>query len=811
MPVARFLFRVSFRARWRAWTAIGLIAGIAAGVVMVAAAGARRTDSAPDRVVNDTRAADVLVNPNSGTLSDAQWRALETRPEVAEWARVEGVVMVPLSPDGRPDIGFLASPHGSLVLGNPDGNELRTIDRPGVVAGRIPERGDTDALVINERAAREHRLTVGSRLRVGFYRTADIPEQPTDPLPEPALVSTLRVAAIVRPFDDATRAADDPRLGSSFLLSAPLSRRIAPFGSIFGGVAVALHDRSQLTAYERAARNIAGSSVLDFQLISGTLDRAHRGNRPYVLALWLFAALAALAGAGVVAQLSTRQQRAEAAPQHVLRSLGATRRELVIGAALRALFIAGAAVVVAVVVAWFGSALMPIGPMRILEPHRGMDLDATVVGWGAIALLMLVVGLGVGVALRRRPPTVRRSSRVGDALARTGAPVPAVAGVRLALDPGRGDAAVPVWSTVVGVGLALAALVATFAYAASLTHFTSTPRLYGWVWSAQVERSDGVSVSTMRQAADTLARDPDVHAAIGGYAQLEIAGRTVGGVAIQADRGVPVIDAVRGRAPERDDEIALGATTMRSLHKSIGDRLDVGIGDVRRSFRIVGQAVFPRFAPYPASEPTGLGVGAATTFDALRGFGPVGDPDSSPLSANPFLMVDAPRAGLEDRVRDVVFDGDPNAGLVLSAQRPNDVASYARLRNTPLVLVGLLVLFAVATLVHLLVTAGRRRRKDLAMLRALGCRASQVRGVVLAQAATLMLLALVVAVPVGVMAGRQLWAATAHWLGVPVRQVVPTVEILLVVGGAFVAGTIAALVPAIRAGRVDPAEILRSE
>src|SRR5262245_46741484 len=95
MPVARFLFRVSFRARWRAWTAIGLIAGIATGVVLVAAAGARRTDSAPDRVVDETRAADVLVNPNNGTLSDEQWRVLQARPEVAEWARLEGVAMLP--------------------------------------------------------------------------------------------------------------------------------------------------------------------------------------------------------------------------------------------------------------------------------------------------------------------------------------------------------------------------------------------------------------------------------------------------------------------------------------------------------------------------------------------------------------------------------------------------------------------------------------------------------------------------------------------------------------------------------------------
>src|SRR4029079_1146697 len=195
--------------------------------------------------------------------------------------------------------------------------------------------------------------------------------------------------------------------------------------------------------------------------------------------------------------------------------------------------------------------------------------------------------------------------------------------------------------------------------------------------------------------------------------------------------------------------------------------------------------------------PTGLGVGAATTLDALRRFGPFDDSENSPLSANPFLMVDGPRAGIERTVRDVVFHGNPNVGLVLGAQRPNDVASYAHLKRTPLVLAGLLVLLAIATLAHLLVTAVRRRRKGLAMLRALGCRAAQVRRVVLVQAATLILLALVVAVPLGVIAGRLLWARTAHWLGVPVRQIVPVGAIAAAVAGAFLVGAIAALVPAI--------------
>jgi len=811
MPVARFLFRVSFRARWRAWTAIGVLAGIAAGVVMVAAAGARRTDSAPERVVVDKRAADALVNPNNGTLREDQWRALEAHPDVADWARLAGIVMLPLR-GSRPDVSFLESAAGSLVIGNPDGHELRTVDRPGIVAGRMPEATDENALVVNERAAQQSHLRVGSRLRVGFYDVRGLQQAgPPGEFPKPDLVRTLHVAAIVRPFDDATRASDDPRLSSTFVLSPALSRRVEPLGSLFGGLAVVLHDRSQLPEYERAARRIAGSNVLDFQLVSGTLDRANRGNRPYVLALWLFALLAAVAGAGVVTQLATRQHRTESSSRPALRALGATRREFVLAAAMRALFIGAIAVVVAVGIAWLGSALMPIGPMRILEPHRGMDFDGTVIGWGALAVLVLLLLLGLAVALRRRPARPPRSSRLGDALARAGAPVPAVAGARLALDPGRGEGAVPVWSTVVGVGLALAALVATFGYAASLTHFTSTPRLYGWVWTAQVEPEQNASIAQLEHAVTSLTRAGDVHATVGGYAQPEIEGKTVGAVALQTGGGVPVIDIVRGSEPRDADEIALGATTLRNLHRHVGDSIDVGIGSVRQSFHIVGQAVFPRFAPYPASEPTGLGVGAAMTLDGLRRFGALDDSETSPLAASPFVMVDGPRRDLDEKIQSVVFQGDPAGGLVLGPQRPNDVASYSNLKRTPLVLVGLLVLLAIATLAHLLVTAVRYRRKDLAMLRALGCTAGQMRRVVLVQATTLIALSLLVAVPIGVIAGRLLWSATARWLGVPVVQVVPLGEVALVVAGAFVVGAVAALVPAIRAGRVDPAEILRSE
>ena len=224
-----------------------------------------------------------------------------------------------------------------------------------------------------------------------------------------------------------------------------------------------------------------------------------------------------------------------------------------------------------------------------------------------------------------------------------------------------------------------------------------------------------------------------------------------------------------------------------------------------------GAAVFARFAPYPASEPTGLGVGAAMTLDGLTRFGALDDSAHSPLAAGPFVLVDAkPGTSAAVLVR-LAFHGDADAGLVLGAQRPSFVESYQHLERTPLALAGLLVALAIATIVHLLVSLLRRRRRDLALLRALGFTRAQLRRSVLVQATTLMALTLVVAIPLGILAGRLLWRLTSDWLGIPVHVVVPLGLVGLVALLALLVGDLVALIPAAAAARVNPSQTLRSE
>ena len=64
-----------------------------------------------------------------------------------------------------------------------------------------------------------------------------------------------------------------------------------------------------------------------------------------------------------------------------------------------------------------------------------------------------------------------------------------------------------------------------------------------------------------------------------------------------------------------------------------------------------------------------------------------------------------------------------------------------------------------ATLAHTLLTSVRRRRKSIALLRSMGFARRQVSAVVMVQALTLVLIALVIGIALGLVGGRIAWNA----------------------------------------------------
>jgi putative ABC transport system permease protein len=129
----------------------------------------------------------------------------------------------------------------------------------------------------------------------------------------------------------------------------------------------------------------------------------------------------------------------------------------------------------------------------------------------------------------------------------------------------------------------------------------------------------------------------------------------------------------------------------------------------------------------------------------------------------------------------------------------------------PVVLAIFLVLLASSTLAHGLATTVRRRRPQFAVLRALGFTPVMTRTVVGAHSTAVGVVGLAVGIPLGLTAGRLAWA----WLAgeVPMLYVSPIAAALVVVlvVAALALANLVAAVPAWWAGRLRPAEVLRTE
>ena len=75
----------------------------------------------------------------------------------------------------------------------------------------------------------------------------------------------------------------------------------------------------------------------------------------------------------------------------------------------------------------------------------------------------------------------------------SGLPVPAIEGIRFALDPRVGGTTVPVRSAIVGTALAFVVVIATVTFGASLDTLVSHPPLYGWNWNYELTGGGGIA------------------------------------------------------------------------------------------------------------------------------------------------------------------------------------------------------------------------------------------------------------------------------------------------------------------------------
>jgi hypothetical protein len=807
MKAVWFRTRAEARSTWRAWMALALLLGLAGGVAIGAVAGARRTQSAYPRLVAWSRTADVETGEfPEGVDPAAGIRRIVRLPSVSDWARLDVVAGAFILPGGK----FVTQPQ-LFGISDLSGHFFTSFGRAKVLTGRLYDPRSPHEAVIDFAAAE----------RVGLHAGDTVLAVLGDPFAKPRRTVPVRIVGVVahpRVF---------PAFGAnSVVATVELSPAFAPAFHVRPDLALSSLElrlrggAAAVPAFLRQARQVGvqGSDVPYVQ--TERTAGVQRSTRIESDALWLLAAVMVLAAGAVLGQAMSRQTWMASSELGTLRAVGMSRRELFTLGLARGALTGAVAALAAVIVAMGLSSLTPIGLARLAEPSPGLAVDLPALLVGAFAVVVGAIAL---VAV----PAWRAASHAGAAqdaesnpsvlasLATRRVPSPVVGvGVRMALEPGRGRAAVPVRSAILGTTLAIAALVAAMTFWSSLQHLVGTPGLSGFTWDLFVNPPTDPQGNALADGTARIQRilqsDENVDAfERGTVISVRVDGRLVGTVVTSGTGRIgPAI--VAGRAPLAPDEIALGAGVMGAGGAGIGQTVEVeppaGSGSrPPTSMRVVGQVI----APTSLNADSDPGQGAAITFGGIARI--QGEPLSPSIRASlPFFVRF--REGIDGQAEtDRLLGALPAGAYNIPSEHRADIVTLGRITRVPLALAVLLGLIALATLAQTLVTSVRARRTDLAVLKTLGFSRRQVRATVAWQASALVSVALLIGIPAGLAAGRWIWRAFGDGIAVVPVPVFRPWWIVATAALTVVVANVIAAIPGRTAARTHPAVVLRSE
>jgi MacB-like periplasmic core domain/FtsX-like permease family len=829
--VAAYRFRAAARSSWGGYLAIALLVGLVGGLAMAAGAAARRTQSSFPAFLAAANPSDLVVYHNDSATDDnsSDPAFLATIARLPRVKRVESATfpsVLALGPDGAPSHSQRAQLFDSTVhtLATVDGLFYGQ-DRPTVVRGRLADPRRADEMVMSAGAARLLGLHLGDVARFGFYTNAQttLPGYGTGTLAPRRRIGIRLVGIVVLHNavvqDDVDRSSEDLTLLTP-ALTRPLARCCS--NGVISGLQLVGGGRDVATVEAEIKRALPSSTVISVTSVEEAT--AERAIEPESIALGVFSGIAALAVLLIAGQAIGRQLRGGAAALETLRAMGAgpttTSTDGLIG--VIAAVVVGSVLAGGVTVAL--SPLAPIGPVRPLGPAPGLRLDWAVLAVGTLALIVALSAIAVVLAYRWAPHRVARrrrlappgQARVVRAAASAGLPVPAVAGIGFALEPGGGANPVPVRSAILGGVLAIAVVVATVSFGASLRTLVSHPALYGWNWDDElVGPYGGFADVPQPQAGRLLDADPDVAAWAGvSFDTFRIDRLTVPvmGASPRALAGPPVL---AGHALDGRDQVVLGAATLAELHKRVGDHVEVGKGGSRPArLLIVGTATLPAIGSTSTLH-LEMGTGAVVPDTLIpaadRGFGDLVDSPEAILvrfrgGADPVTA----RRSLQRiaTALDVLGHGPPS---IVAVQRPAEIVNYRAVGTTPSLLGAGLAAGAVVALGLTLIASVRRRRRSLALLKTLGLTRRQLAAVVGWQASVAVAIGAAVGVPVGIAVGRSLWDLFARQVHVVPQPTVPALSIALIALAALVLANVVAAIPGRLAARTPAALFLRAE
>jgi hypothetical protein len=842
LAVARYRLRATLARRLGGYIVLVLLIGLIGGVAMGSIGAARRNQSAYPRFLASTNPSNLFFSSfSTGGPSGNNAPFTVTTEAVARLRYVKRVASTgnllagPLAPNGAPNLSSV----GQLDAGGTLDGEYLDQDRVAIVKGRMSNPADADEFLATASAARLLGLRIGQSMVFGDYSAAQT-ESPGFGTPSVAPVARVdaRLVGIFVPNDQVVE--DDVDAFQAEILFTPAFTKVAESTSLQFGIQLVHGDRDLPAVEQELAALVPPGSVYEFHQMSLIEARVERVVKPESIALGVFGGIAAVAALLVAGLNISRLLQAGESDLQVLRALGASPTVAISEGLVGIL---GAVVVGALLAAGIAiglSPLAPIGPVRPVYPSPGIVVDWTVIGVGTLVLLAALGTVTAVFSYRMAPHRVARrfrlvgarTSSVARAAAGAGLSAPCVVGVRFALEPGAGRTSVPVRSALVGSVLAVVTVVATLTFGSGLRTLVSRPELYGWNWSYLLYPGNQ---QIPQMALTQLDRDPDVAAATGASpAQVLLDGQEVP-ILLEDTAADPSPPLLSGHAVTASDQIVLGGATLKQLHKHLGGTVVLTFGSPQNSplyipptrLLIVGTATFPAIG-YPSSvaDHTSMGTGALLSIGVEPPALQKAQTNPDPLQSGPSMVLVRIRpgvgaaAGLADMKRIVnatnkALAADPNAGgdsiAVLGVQRPAEIVNYRSMGSPPVILASGLAVGAIFALGLTLAATVRRRRRDLALLKALGFTRRQLRACVAWQATVAAAVGAAIGVPGGIALGRQLWILFAHNIYAVPEPTVPALAVILVCLGAFLLANLAAALPGRIAAYTPPSLVLRAE
>ncbi|MEY2580809.1 MAG: putative transport system permease protein [Ilumatobacteraceae bacterium] len=775
MNAVLYRLRSVLRTRWPATLAMTLVVALVGGVVIAFAAGAQRTVTAPERYTAAWGGEfdGVVTQEEGGPPRVAEVSSLPGVESSESFTFVFGGITRADSPESVPSALVFVGTPGALGV--------------HLISGRLP-----DPTSINEFAA-SRTFVAGNDIALGdtFELVTFTQEQGdnsrfgVDPPAGPHFPVTL-VGIVDGPttLEDQTPAA----VFSRVLLNTP------NIGVSQTKIAVNLRPGVGLEEFRSQLDSLPESGTLSLAFTPLISSQLRRAVNTQGRGLWLLAVVAGIAAVAVLGQVITRQARLAAIERLPLSALGFTDRQVLLESTCRAAVPIVVGTVLGAIFALMISGIFPTGFIRALEPHPGVLVlwGVLLAATGVLVTALLAWTLTSLVLPRWTTRAVRPSPTLDAVSRRVGSPTAAV-GLRFAFMRSA-DERGSTRASLVGVLLTVCGLVGAITFGVSLDRLVNEPFRYGVNFDASFGDNGGNQLPDgFRERLDADSNITSL--ALYAGSQARVGGTTVPLLGVEAVRGNGAPIVLTGRFPTADDEIAFGRVSGSDVGARVGGDVTMTGPTGSQTFHVVGLVVVPGLG---ANE--GIGEGAVVTLGGLSRV------DQKTQVTSAAVNFRSRSVAFNDYGSEFGLTSEPTPGF-----KPAAITNVARVRAIPFALAAVLAVLVVLTVAHIMFTSTRARRRDLAILRALGADRGWVTRAVHWQATTFTIVPLVVGVPLGFIIGRIVFAAFANSMGAINDASLPIEIVIVVVAGVLILANLVAAIPARRARRMRPALILQTD